>query len=126
MSRRQKGPTVEEQIQKLDTRFSEYQTANDENIEKHKEETKENIERLDNDFKDNIHNVNNEIKSLQTELQKQHDLFEEKHLDHNKTFNETQETLTNFGLKIEELENGIKNLDEQDQKSIDAVVNSMQ
>ena len=113
MSRRQKGPTVEEQIQKLDTRFSEYQTANDENVEKQKEETKENIERLDNDFKDNIHNVNNEIKSLQTELQKQHDLFEEKHLDHNKTFNETQETLTNFGSKIEELENGIKNLDEK-------------
>ena len=126
MSRRQKGPTVEEQIQKLDTRFTEYQAGNDENIEKYKEETKENIERLDNDFKDNVLNVNNEIKSLQAELQKQQDLFEDKHLDHNKTFNETQETLQSLGVKIEELENGMTNLDEKFGSTLETIENKLE
>ena len=110
MARRQKGPTTEELLQKLDTRFTEYQAANDEAVEKFKDETKETIERLDNDSKDSSNSINSQISSLQAEMQKDRDLFEEKH---SKTFNETQESLNNLETKLQELENGLKSVNEK-------------
>ena len=110
MARRQKGPTTEELLQKLDTRFTEYQAANDEAVEKFKDETKETIERLDNDSKESSNSINSQISSLQAEMQKDRDLFEEKH---SKTFNETQESLNNLETKLQELENGLKSVNEK-------------
>ena len=94
MSRRQKGPTTEELLEKLDKRFTEYQETNDANLDKFKEETKEFIERLDTESKDYASTITQEISSLKDEIQKDHVLFEEKHLEHFKTFNDTQESVS--------------------------------
>ena len=109
MARRQKGPTTEELLQKLDTRFTEYQAANDEAVEKFKDETKETIERLDNDSKDSSNSINSQISTLQAEMQKDRDLFEEKH---SKTFNETQESIINLESKVnEKFDSTLENID---------------
>ena len=96
MSRRQKGPTTEELLEKLDKRFTEYQETNDANLDKFKEETKEFIERLDTESKDYASTITQEISSLKDEIQKDHVLFEEKHLEHSKTFNDTQESVSDL------------------------------
>ena len=103
MARRQKGPTTEELLQKLDTRFTEYQTSNDENLKQFQDETKGEIERLNNVAQENF-------SSSQAELQNQNDLANEKFININKTFNDTQGKISTLETQIEEVQTGLKNL----------------
>ena len=114
MSRRQKGPTTEELLQKLTTEFYEYKTNNDEMIEKIKSENQENIERFNENSLENFGNVNLKFASIETELQKKIEFFEEKNVCHEKTFNEMQESITCLDEKIQ---NDVQTLDAKLEKS---------
>ena len=112
MSRRQKGPTNEELIEKLDTRLTEYQKANDENLEQFKTETKEAIERLSNEASVNSDNLNTEIKNIQSDFQNQHDLFDKRILDQTKTFNDTQDAVENLENELKNVQKSVTSLEE--------------
>ena len=70
MSRRQKGPTTEELLQKLTSEFEEYKTTTDENIERYKLENQENIERFNTTSVENFEKLNVNIDSVKTEYKK--------------------------------------------------------
>ena len=110
MSRRQKGPTTEELLQKLQAEFDEYKKANDENIENIKAEHQENIERFNTTSAENIENLNLNITSISNEFKKQTESFEEKHISNDKTFNEIKESITTLEDKIQK---DINSLDEK-------------
>ena len=112
MSRRQKGPTNEELIEKLDTRLTEYQKANDENLEQFKIETKEAIERLSNEASVNSDNLNTEIKNIQSDFQNQHDLLDKRILDQSKTFNDTQDAVENLENELKNVQKSVTSLEE--------------
>ena len=112
MARRQKGPTTEELLQKLDTRFTDYQTSNDEGLELFKGETKEIVERLENESKESAAKIT-EITSILTNLQEQNEKFDDQGLNFSKSFNESKETIANLETKLSEVEDGLKLLNER-------------
>ena len=123
MSRRQKGPTTEELLQKLQAEFDEYKKSNDENIENIKSEHQENIERFSTTSAENFENLNANIVSMNNEFKNQTESFEEKHISHEKTFNEIKESIKTLE---ENIQKDIKALDDKLENAQENLKNMME
>ena len=114
MSRRQKGPTPEELIEKLQANVDEYKLKNDETIENFKTENKSSFNQV-NDFidycKSDLENIKSTVEIIKDQNRQQVELFEEKHSKDEEAINETNESVTDLQKQLEEVKQRLTTVD---------------
>ena len=107
MSRRQKGPTPEELISKLQESFDGYKLKNEESLESYKAENKVDFEQ----FKDvlstcqnDMENFKSSFESFKDQNKQQTDCFDEKYLKIENSLDQTKESVTSLQKQLEEVE----------------------